>query len=196
MKSRLIVIALVVALTAGVGCESEEADDDPAQQQQQADDQSEADDQPDEQDDEEAGLDLENMHRLDDRQIITSAQPEEDDFEALAEEGVELVVNLREIDEAGFFDGAAKGDEVGISYVHIPVDPEEGLTEENVEQLDDALDATDGEALVHCGTAERAGALLALRGFWIEEMDEDEALELGASAGLDALEDTVVEAME
>lgn len=48
--------------------------------------------------------------------------------------------------------------------------------------------------ILHCGSGNRAGALLALKAFQIDGMSRDEALELGVKAGLASLR-PVVETM-
>jgi protein tyrosine phosphatase (PTP) superfamily phosphohydrolase (DUF442 family) len=75
-------------------------------------------------------------------------------------------------------------------YVHIPVAGADGLTRENVELLHSALaEARDeGPVLLHCGSGNRIGALLALRAAWIEGSDPYTALQYGLGTGLTGLE--------
>lgn len=193
-NSKLLAAALFIALAA-FGCEAEETEqpEEPQEIEQQSEGPDEFQDQFDEEPEEDkTGLDLPNMGEPTDG-IITSAQPEEEDFEALADADVELVVSLRSDDEDGYWDGAETADDLGLEYVEIPVEAEEGLTEENAEALHEVLEDSEGDALVHCGTSDRAGALLALRGYWEVDMDADEALELGEAGGLDDLREAVAE---
>lgn len=203
---RVLAIALFVALTAGLGCEPDDAEpDEPADQVEQADEEETepADEAPDEEEtdedeevaDEEAALDLPNMADPE-GEVITSAQPSEEEFQQLADHGIELVVNLREEDEEGFWEASELAEDLGIEYVRIPVNPEDGWTEENAGKLDEALADRDGDALVHCKTGGRPGGLLALRSAWKLGEDADEALAYGESAGLDAFRDEVAEALE
>jgi hypothetical protein len=73
----------------------------------------------------------------------------------------------------------------------MPVDDAEGLTRENVEELDRHLGEADGVTVIYNGN--RAGALLALRAFWLEGANPAEALDLGRRAGLSGLEPAVSE---
>lgn len=195
----LLAVAISVGLLVALGCDNgeevDDPDDGPPEEVEVLDQQDEEDETDEDQDDEEATLELPNMHEPGD-QIIASAQPDDGDLEAMAERGVELIVNLREDDEEGFVDASERARELGIEYVHIPVHPQEGLTDENVDKLDEALAGVDGESVVHCGTAERAGGLLALRAHWKLDKESDAALEYGESAGLDELGDDVAAAME
>lgn len=199
LKPKLLAIALIASL-ALLGCETDEDDtaEEPEAVQQQDDQADEEEveqvEQQDQADEEEAGLMLPNMGEPTDG-IITSSQPEEEDFEALADEGVGLIISLREEDEDGYVDGAEKAEELGMEYVSIPVDPDEGFTADNAEKLAEALGDAEDDALVHCGTSERASGLLALKTYLEGEMERDEALELGEAGGLDELREVVEEAM-
>ena len=61
---------------------------------------------------------------------------------------------------------------------------------QNAANLDQILSDYDGPVLVHCGSGNRVGALLALRQSLLGADDED-ALAYGKSAGLTGLEPVV-----
>ncbi len=129
--------------------------------------------------------------------IVTGAQPDQEAIAKLEAEGVKTVINLRLADEFEEFDEQKAVEAAGLNYVSIPVDKKEGLTRENVEKVHEALEnAPEGGVLLHCGSSNRAAAMLALRAHWIEGKDSDEALELGTKAGLTKLEPRVKALME
>ena len=66
---------------------------------------------------------------------------------------------------------------------------------DNARALDALLAERDGPVLVHCGSGNRVGALLALRKS-LEGADDDAALEYGRSAGLGRLEPVVKERLK
>jgi uncharacterized protein (TIGR01244 family) len=125
--------------------------------------------------------------------LVTSAQPTREQFDALDEAGITHVVNLRTAEEDGVWDEAAKAEQMGLGYTHVPIAGPEDLTRENVEALDRAIADADGKVLVHCSSSNRVGALLALRAFWIEGTSVERALELGRKAGMDSLGEAVRE---
>lgn len=199
LKSKLLAVALVIALAA-IGCETDDADA-PAEQPEEVQQQ---DDQPDEfeaAEDEEAVEDEEQAQQQEDEAalevhepaegIFTTAQPSGEDLEELAEQGIQVVINLREQDEDDYLDNSEKVEELGMEYISIPVNSDDGPDEEEVAQVGEALDGAEGDVLMHCGSADRAGAVLALRGYWDQEMDRDEALEFGDAAGLTDLREMV-----
>ena len=47
--------------------------------------------------------------------------------------------------------------------------------------------------LLHCGSGNRVGALLALKAFWLDGGSAEEALEVGLAGGVTRLEPTVRE---
>jgi len=120
--------------------------------------------------------------------VITAGQPSRDDFEALKEAGVRTVINLRVPTERGTRDQPAWMEELGFAYVSIPVAGAAGLSEELAHELDRALETSDRPVLVHCGSSNRVGAAFALRAFYIEGKDAEEALDIGTSAGVTKLE--------
>lgn len=125
--------------------------------------------------------------------LWTAGQPTADDLRTLADAGLEAVVNLRTDGEPGTVDDEA---EIlrsrGVAYLHIPIAGPEDLTRENAAQLDAFLEAHAGQpTLVHCGSSNRVGALLALRARYFEGESEEEALALGDEAGLKKLRPAV-----
>lgn len=115
---------------------------------------------------------------------ITSAQPSAEHLQALAAQGVTVVINFRDdavAEEASWATAA------GMAYYHIPVADGRDLTAANVAQLDKVLNAIDGQqALLHCSTGNRAAAMLSLHAAWHQGADAEQALALGLQHGLDS----------
>lgn len=127
--------------------------------------------------------------------LTTSGQPDAVAFEALAESGYTAVIDLRLASEDHGLDEQATVEGLGMSYISIPVAGADGVTYDNADALDRFLAGIDGPVLVHCGSGNRAGALLALR----EKLNGAEngaALEFGREAGLTRLEPVVIERLE
>lgn len=129
--------------------------------------------------------------------LVVGGQPDADALNVARAVGITTVISLRTPSEPHAQDEHAQAEAVGLRHVSIPVAGVDGLTEENAQALDRAL-AESGPAhtLLHCGTGNRAGALLALRAFHVQGKTVDEALEIGERAGLTRLRDQVREHMQ
>ena len=80
-------------------------------------------------------------------------------------------------------------------YVQLPIDDKSAISFENAKKLDELIGEHDGPVLVHCGSANRVGALLALRAS-LDGADDETAIEVGKEAGLTRLEGVVRETLE
>lgn len=118
--------------------------------------------------------------------ILTGGQPTDEHLKAAKAQGVKVVVNLRSDGEKAEYESQIKlVEELGMKYVHIPIDGKtgEGLTEENAKKLAELL-AGDKPMLLHCASGQRVGALLALKAFYVDKAAPDAALKLGKDNGL------------
>lgn len=124
--------------------------------------------------------------------ILTGGQPTREQLTAAAEAGYRTVVNLRGRRETAGGEEAALAEELGLRYFAIPIAGSEDLSEENARQLAAVL-AEEGNypVLVHCASGNRVGALLAVKAYYADGKDGDEALAIGLEAGLANLEPKV-----
>lgn len=129
--------------------------------------------------------------------LLTGGQPDRECLEAVCAAGYRTVVNLRPVGEFDAFDEAHVVRELGLEYVHIPVADADGLNAEAVASLDAVLaDAQQRPMLIHCGSGNRVGALIAMHASRKRGLDVDEALACGDAAGLTKLRDTVREKLQ
>jgi uncharacterized protein (TIGR01244 family) len=122
--------------------------------------------------------------------ITSSGQPNADHFALVAEAGYVAVVDMRGEAEDRGLDEAAVLDEVGMQYVSLPLSSPDAISFENAAKLDEILAGYDGPVLLHCGSGNRVGALLALRESLNGASNED-SLAYGRSAGMTGLEPVV-----
>ena len=127
--------------------------------------------------------------------ITTAGQPDAEAFEVFADAGYVAVIDIRTAGEDRGLDEAAVVQGLGMDYVQMPVGGGDGITFENAEKLQHLIDLYDEPVLVHCGSANRVGALFALNTYR-ETGDIDKALEAGRAAGLTGLEGAVREAID
>lgn len=127
-----------------------------------------------------------------DEQLSVAGQPTQNELRAFAAEGGTHVIDLRTPQEDRGYDEAAAVKDAGMSYHNLPITGAAGLTRENVKKLDGLLAETQGEkTLLHCGSANRVGALMALRARWLQGASESEALDIGRRHGLTSLQPQV-----
>ena len=124
--------------------------------------------------------------------VTSAGQPDQSAWKGLAESGYTTVIDLRRPEEDRGFDERSSVEDSGMSYISLPVDGANGVTFENAELLDGLLAEIDGPVLIHCGSSNRVGALLALRES-LNGVDDEAAIALGREAGLRGLEATVLE---
>lgn len=119
--------------------------------------------------------------------LITGGQPDPDQLADLAEGGLSTVINLRTEGESGNTESDLI-ESLGMNYVSIPIGGAEDLTEANARLLAEALEQAESPVLLHCGSGNRVGALLAMKAFYVDEMSAEDALALGTAAGVTKLE--------
>lgn len=124
-------------------------------------------------------------------QLYTGGQPLVDAWPALAIAGVRTIINLRPASETPGRDEAAEVRAVGLTYINVPIDGPGTLGRGPVAALWQALDGVKGPVLVHCGSGNRCGAMLALAEAWHRGAEPGEALEAGRRAGLTGWEPEV-----
>jgi uncharacterized protein (TIGR01244 family) len=125
--------------------------------------------------------------------ISAAGQPNEAALAVFANEGYTTVIDLRTKVEDRGMDEAAVIAKLGMEYVVLPIG-RDGITFENARTLDELIEAADGPVLLHCGSSNRVGALLALSKS-LAGADDDAALQYGQERGLTSLEDRVKEVL-
>ncbi|WP_194756391.1 fused DSP-PTPase phosphatase/NAD kinase-like protein [Aliidiomarina indica] len=144
----------------------------------------------------ESVADVYNVHRPTD-DIFSAGQPTREQLSAFAELGVKNVVNLRPPSETEDFNPAAWATEETMAYFHIPIAGGADLTPHYVGIFHEVMNRIDGESsLLHCGSANRVGAMVALRAIWHQGLELEEAIVLGKAYGLTSLERHVREQAE
>ena len=130
--------------------------------------------------------------------LYSAGQPSPEELAELAQEGLRTIINLRPQSEVCSFDEGTIAQGLGLRYVAIPVAGATDLTKATVSRFSEALAEAlkAGPVLVHCASANRVGALMALEQGWIHGADAASALILGRRAGLTSLEPNVTELLQ
>lgn len=125
---------------------------------------------------------LEGVMRV--RHLWLAGQPDEAALEAARENGVSLVVNLREPSELDWDErGAAEA--LGLTYYSVPIPREGPLPDAAIARIEELIESHEGQnSLVHCSSGNRAAAWLAVHLVSEHEMSLDEALAVGRRAGI------------
>ena len=123
--------------------------------------------------------------------FYTSGQPTKEDLDALSAAGVQNVVSVRTEGELDW-DEKAYVESLGMTFYSVPVAGASGVTYENAAALANLLNTIEGEATVlHCGSGNRVGALVALNELQSNGGDVDAAVEKGKDWGLTGLESQI-----
>lgn len=127
--------------------------------------------------------------------ITSAGQPDAAALEVFAESGYAVVIDMRGPNEdRGIEDFAGAVESRGMKYVAFPISSAEEINLDKAGELDKLLEGIDGPALLHCGSGNRVGAMLALRQS-LKGASDEEALAHGKDAGLTRLEPRVREAL-
>lgn len=127
--------------------------------------------------------------------VTSAGQPDEAALEVLAESGYRAVIDLRGPDEDRGYDERKTVESLGMNYVAFPVTGTGDIDFQKAARLDALIEAQDGPVLVHCGSGNRVGAMLALIDS-LEGASDEEALATGREYGLTRLEETVRERLQ
>jgi uncharacterized protein (TIGR01244 family) len=109
--------------------------------------------------------------------LATAGQPTPEALQKLKEQGFKTVINLRSETEPGVKEEEAAVKALGLKYVSVPITPA-SLSQEHVDRVAKLLDdAATGPTLLHCGSANRVGAvwtvMQAQRGKSYEEAEAE-----------------------
>jgi len=122
--------------------------------------------------------------------VTTAGQPDAAALSIFAEQGYRTVIDIRtEPEDRGIDEVKLIGD-LGMEYIAFPIDKPEAVNFDNARELGKLIEEADGPVLVHCGSANRVGALFALKKS-LDGADDKTALEYGREAGMTRLEGRV-----
>jgi uncharacterized protein (TIGR01244 family) len=127
--------------------------------------------------------------------LSTAGQPGADAFAVFAKSGYKTVIDLRGVKEERGLDEAAVLAKLKMSYVTLPIEGADDISFENAAKLDQLMSKAKGPVLLHCGSGNRVGALLALRESMHGQSDRF-SLALGRRSGLTRLEDKVISLLD
>ena len=122
--------------------------------------------------------DIYNYLPVDDK-LVTSGQPSVEELDALARDGVEVVINLALHDDPRYSlpDESGSVEARGMKYIHIPV-KFDAPSEEDLLAFFDAMEENRGrKLLVHCAANKRVTSFLGLYRVIRERWDDEQAFE-------------------
>lgn len=118
--------------------------------------------------------------------ITAAGQPDKAAFEVFARSGYTTVIDLRGENENRGLDEVAVVEELGMDYVLFPITSPDAISYDNARKLDKLIEDAAGPVLVHCGSSNRVGALLALSRK-LDGADAESAFAYGLEGGMTGL---------
>lgn len=126
-----------------------------------------------------------------DAQTIVCGALDTEKVAALAQAGVDLVINLQPDDELTF-DEATAVKQAGMQYEQLPISGAIELKQLKILAFDNILRQNHGKKVaMHCKTGNRVGGAIALRAGWLRGRKMETAMERGCSHGLTTLSQEV-----
>lgn len=116
--------------------------------------------------------------------LYFSAQPDEAAFKAAAQAGVSLVINLREKNEFKGNDPMLAR-QAGLPYLNVPVSGRAPFEREAFDRISAAVEQAKGPVWVYCSSGNRAAAWYVAHLILRQQTDQDDALAIGRSVGMD-----------
>lgn len=101
--------------------------------------------------------DITRLHTL--GGVFLASQPKPGDFESAKKGGVKTIINLRHAAENKDFDEAKTVADLGLKYVNIPFEGPDEFTDEVIDKARQELKTAERPILMHCSSANRAGAI-------------------------------------
>ena len=123
--------------------------------------------------------------------LLVGGQPTAEHLAHLADQGFELIIDLRGQEEERGMDEKSTVEALGLQYMALPIPDRASLNWNTAAELDALLESTEGKVLVHCRSGNRVGSLFALRAALSPEVSMEEALAIGRVHGMTSLEDHV-----
>lgn len=123
--------------------------------------------------------------------ILVGGQPTPEQLTEAAAAGYRTVVNLRGPGEGDGWDEASAAESLGLTYVTLPIASAKDIGVDNARRLAEVLEVSERPILLHCGSGNRVGALLALKAHHLDGADPETALQIGLDAGLTSLQEVV-----
>ena len=123
--------------------------------------------------------------------ITSAGQPDDAALQVFADSGYAAVIDMRgENEDRGMENWQGAVEDTGMQYIAFPVTSAEQFSMESAAELDALIEGVDGPVLLHCGSGNRVGAMLALRQS-LKGASDYEALEYGRDAGMTGTEPLV-----
>lgn len=115
--------------------------------------------------------------------VFLAGQPDESGFTAAKEGGIQTVIDLRH-DEETDFDERKVVETLGLTYLHLPWNGPEELTDDMFDRTREMLKSAEKPILLHCKSANRVGAVWLPFRVLDGGVDIDEAVEEAKTVGL------------
>lgn len=115
--------------------------------------------------------------------VMAAAQPTGEQIQLAAEDGYRTLLDLRPREEPREFDEILAARQNGLAYVNIPVTLAT-LGQATIDRFLEAMERAERPVLLHCGTANRVGAMIYAWLVLEKRLPPEQALKRAKAAGL------------
>ncbi len=132
-----------------------------------------------------------NASKTSDGSVYFGGQPTTESFDALKQQGVKVVINLRRADEMTKvnFDEKAAVEAAGMKYIQVPMESSALPSADALKPILEKLGAADDEhVFLHCASSNRVGGIWAVFEGINGKKPTDDAIADGKKAGLKSVE--------
>ena len=127
---------------------------------------------------------MENVKKIND-ELTIAGQVTPEQLQQAAQEGYKSVLNLRSPHEKGFLPEEPQlAASAGLEYINIPLKVDE-INDELTTEILQQIDELPKPALIHCGSAMRAGAMAFMNLATRQGMTPEQAFEKAHETGFD-----------
>ncbi len=128
--------------------------------------------------------------------VTACGLPSREDLEEAKSQGARTILNLCAPGEVPF-DEQRTAEALGLRYYALPIRGPADFTKANATRFSEIVGtATNHPIVVHCASGNRAGALFALKAFFVDGDTIEDSLEKGRAAGLTSMATAVRSVME
>jgi uncharacterized protein (TIGR01244 family) len=128
---------------------------------------------------------MESVKSVSDQIAVADCQLTAAQIQEASEAGFQSILNLRSHQEEGFVpEEQQQAEAAGLTYVHIPVTPD-NMSDQVADEVLQSIDSLPKPILTHCKSGMRSGAMALMHLATRENLTPEQAMQKGKQIGFD-----------